>query len=192
MDPEVSGSMAASADQMVLASQAVEGSGSTRGRRSDSAGEWMKFGAVVVVLLGTVLVIAVLRPLIFGQIVPAVMGTGLEAEPATDPNPPAIQIPLIVAPDAPASSVEPALVEEPAREEEQPASDPAADSSPTNEPPAEAASLTHTVQANETLTSIARHYGVTVEAIVTANGIRNPNRIETGTTLFIPAATSEN
>ncbi|MCB8976938.1 MAG: LysM peptidoglycan-binding domain-containing protein [Ardenticatenaceae bacterium] len=45
---------------------------------------------------------------------------------------------------------------------------------------------THTVQAGETLTAIAQQYGVTVQAIVTANEITNPDRVTVGTTLVIP------
>jgi LysM repeat protein len=167
----------------------LEVSGSPRRWRSGSAGEWIKFGAVAAVLLVTVLVIAVLRPLIFGQIVPAIMGTGLQAEPATNPS--TIQIPMIVAPDAPTGSTEPVAVEEPAPLEEPPANELPVEAAGTGDQPEEAAAVLHTVQANETLTGIARQYGVTVEAIVAANAIRNANRIEAGTTLLIPLPTSE-
>jgi len=44
----------------------------------------------------------------------------------------------------------------------------------------------HTVQAGETLASIAERYGVTVQAIVAANNISNPNIISVGAELFIP------
>jgi LysM repeat protein len=186
MDPEVRGSMTAAADDVVLEPEAVERSGSVR--RGEAAGELLKFGAVATVLLVTVLVIALLRPLIFGQIVPAVMGTGLEGEPAANPDPAPIQIPMIVAPDPPA----PLESEEPAPVEEQPATGVADDAPTVAEPAVEPAPLTHGVQPNETLTAIARQYGVTVEALVAANGIRNPNRIEAGTTLLIPAPTGEN
>jgi hypothetical protein len=190
MDPEVRGSMTAAADDVVLEPEAVERSGSAR--RDNAAGEWLgewiKFGAVAAVLLVTILVIALLRPLIFDQIVPAVMGTGLEAEPAANPDPAPIQIPLIVAPDPPA----PGESEEPVPIEEQPATGVPDNTPPADEPAVEPAAMTHTVQPNETLTAIARQYGVTVEALVAANGIRNPNRIEAGTTLLIPAPTGDN
>lgn len=48
---------------------------------------------------------------------------------------------------------------------------------------------THTVQAGETLYSIARLYGVTVDAIAFANGITNPALIYVGQVLVIPGAT---
>jgi LysM repeat protein len=44
----------------------------------------------------------------------------------------------------------------------------------------------HVVQAGETLSSIAWRYGVTVEAILAANGLRNPNWIYVGQVLLIP------
>lgn len=44
----------------------------------------------------------------------------------------------------------------------------------------------HTVRAGETLTSIARQYNVSIEAILLRNGIIDPNRIRRGQTLLIP------
>jgi LysM repeat protein len=46
----------------------------------------------------------------------------------------------------------------------------------------------HVVQRGETLSSIARHYGVNMWAIAGANGITNPNRIYVGQRLVIPQA----
>jgi len=48
----------------------------------------------------------------------------------------------------------------------------------------------HTVRRGETLSAIARHYGVRVVDIVQANGIRNPNRIFPGQRLCIPSVVS--
>jgi LysM repeat protein len=45
---------------------------------------------------------------------------------------------------------------------------------------------THVVQRGETLYSIARRYGTSVSAIVSANGLRNPNYIWAGQRLRIP------
>ena len=47
----------------------------------------------------------------------------------------------------------------------------------------------HTVRAGEYLIGIARHYGVSVAAIVTTNGLANASRIYAGQRLAIPAAT---
>ena len=44
---------------------------------------------------------------------------------------------------------------------------------------------THVVQRGETLASIARYYGTSVSALVTANGLRNPNVIYVGQRLRI-------
>jgi len=44
----------------------------------------------------------------------------------------------------------------------------------------------HAVQAGETLSQIAAAYGVTVEAVVKANGLKNPDAIRAGQVLFIP------
>lgn len=45
---------------------------------------------------------------------------------------------------------------------------------------------THTVQAGDTLSSIAVQYGVTVEAIMQANQMTDPNLIDVGQELVIP------
>ena len=42
------------------------------------------------------------------------------------------------------------------------------------------------VQPGETLASIAKQYGVTVEAIVKANDLADPDVIEVGQKLIIP------
>ena len=47
------------------------------------------------------------------------------------------------------------------------------------------ASTTHIVSAGETLASIARRYGTSVDAIAAVNGITNPSRIFVGTQLAI-------
>jgi LysM repeat protein len=47
--------------------------------------------------------------------------------------------------------------------------------------------VTHTVQRGETLSAIAAAYGVTVQAIVDANGLTDPGHIVTGQVLIIPA-----
>jgi LysM repeat protein len=44
------------------------------------------------------------------------------------------------------------------------------------------------IQAGDTLGKIADQFGVTVEAIVAANEIANPDLIQPGQTLIIPAA----
>jgi len=45
---------------------------------------------------------------------------------------------------------------------------------------------THIVRRGETISSIARKYNVSIEALVKANGLVNPNRIHVGQKLVIP------
>ncbi|MFO7682754.1 MAG: hypothetical protein R6X34_22175, partial [Chloroflexota bacterium] len=50
--------------------------------------QWLKFGILALILFGTVVVIAMARPLIFGHVVPAVMGgTTTASEEAAEPAP---------------------------------------------------------------------------------------------------------
>jgi LysM repeat protein len=51
---------------------------------------------------------------------------------------------------------------------------------PTPEP------VTYTVQPGDNLTRIARDHGVTLEALIEANDIENPNVISVGQVLIIP------
>lgn len=53
-------------------------------------------------------------------------------------------------------------------------------------PPSESGAIWHTVQPGETLSSIARRYGTTWQAIAQANGLSNPNQIYEGQKLKIP------
>jgi len=46
----------------------------------------------------------------------------------------------------------------------------------------------HIVTRGETLSQIARYYGVTVRALMAANGLTNPNYIYVGQRLYIPAS----
>jgi len=49
----------------------------------------------------------------------------------------------------------------------------------------------HVVQAGDTPGAIARRYGSTVEAILAANGIRNPRALRIGQTLVVPRGPAE-
>jgi len=51
-----------------------------------------------------------------------------------------------------------------------------------------AAGRIHTVKRGDTLEAIGRRYGVDVATLATANGVRNPNLIQEGRTLSIPAS----
>ena len=61
---------------------------------------------------------------------------------------------------------------------------------PATAGPATASARTHTVAPGENLTWIARRYGVTVAAIVSANGIADASRIYAGQKLVIPGVPS--
>ncbi|MCC6905923.1 MAG: LysM peptidoglycan-binding domain-containing protein, partial [Anaerolineae bacterium] len=52
--------------------------------------------------------------------------------------------------------------------------------------PVDTDTIIHTVAAGETLSRIASRYGVTIEAIMQANGLANPDRIVVGQVLSIP------
>jgi LysM repeat protein len=58
----------------------------------------------------------------------------------------------------------------------------------TSEP--EGSVIWHTVQRDETLSSIARRYGTTWQTIVQANGLVNPNQIYVGQKLKIPTGST--
>lgn len=46
--------------------------------------------------------------------------------------------------------------------------------------------IEHVVQPGETLSAIAQAYGVSTRAIISANKLKNPNRLSVGQKLFIP------
>jgi LysM repeat protein len=48
--------------------------------------------------------------------------------------------------------------------------------------------VSYIVQWGDTLSSIGQHFGITIQALVAANGIADPARIQTGQQLVIPAA----
>lgn len=52
------------------------------------------------------------------------------------------------------------------------------------------ASVVHAVVPGETLTSIAHHYGTTIAAIVSANGITDPSYVRVGQRLTVPGTSS--
>jgi LysM repeat protein/nitrate reductase NapE component len=179
---------------------------------SETRGELIKFAILALVLLGAVLVVALARPLIFGHIVPAIMG---EQEAVPQPLP-VEEMPAdadVVEPD----EAYPLDAEDPEATEAYPApghdgfipavggpNEAEAYPAPAEAEPVEAeaypapaddavgvegeetAVITHTVQANENLIRIAEIYGVSVETIIEFNNISNPNRIDAGTVLQIP------
>lgn len=72
----------------------------------------------------------------------------------------------------------------------QPTATPVVTSTPEAEP-TEAGPITHVVQPGETLTAISLAYGVSIDAIVTANAIADRDNILEGTELLIPSTPAE-
>ena len=62
---------------------------------------------------------------------------------------------------------------------------------PPSPPAASGESIVHTVQPGESLSSIARRYGTTWQAIAQANGLVNPNQIYAGQQLKIGVSSSD-
>lgn len=136
-------------------------------------GEMIKFVILVIILLLTVLVVAAARPLIFEQIVPAVMGW--EGEHADQEN---VVVPtptFVLATATPAAVVAPD--EEGAAVSVTPAT---ATPLPTLTP------QTYQVRPGDNLTRIANRFGVTVQALIDVNNLSNPDRLTPGERLLIP------
>ncbi len=156
--------------------------------------QWVLFGILVAILLGTVLVIALLRPFIFGRVVPAVMGDFNTPTPAQlEETEPADAVPAEDAP-APSENEEGSQNEvfipaaaggagnstDAASEE---SSEPVEEDAPTEPAPDP---VTYTIQSGDTLTSIAEKHGITVEALIAANNLANADYISVGQVLIIP------
>ncbi|MCA9907174.1 MAG: LysM peptidoglycan-binding domain-containing protein [Anaerolineae bacterium] len=56
------------------------------------------------------------------------------------------------------------------------------------EPPANTGTTTYVVQTGDTLFSIAQTFGITVQDIINANSLANPDRLDVGQSLIIPQA----
>ncbi len=67
---------------------------------------------------------------------------------------------------------------------------PASSPRPAKPNPAPAVERTHTVGPGEHLTGIARRFGVSIAAIVAANGIADPSRIYAGQRLVVPGTSA--
>ena len=101
------------------------------------------------------------------------------------PQPQATQVPVggtQPAPTAVSAATQPAATAVPA------ATQPA--SQPSSPPATQSGTVVHTVQPGETLSSIARRYGTTWQAIAQANGLQNPNQIYAGQKLTITTSSS--
>ncbi|MCA9940138.1 MAG: LysM peptidoglycan-binding domain-containing protein [Anaerolineales bacterium] len=136
----------------------------------------LKFAVLAVIMVGAILVVSWVRPLVFGRIVPAIVGDFLTPMPATNvelPAPPAEEPPIVPTeelPDAPGANT-PTLEAETVEQDA---------GIPTPTP------LIHIIQRGENLITIAAQYNVTVDAILQLNGLANPNQIVAGDPLLIP------
>ncbi len=163
--------------------------------------EWIKFGILSLIMLGTILIIWLAAPAIFARVVPAIL-TPRERQPTS------VFLP------ATGNKGDSGEANAPATEGGEAVVDPAPDELQTNapdeapaagEPPAEApagaetnaidagpASLplaiprTHLIQPGETLTTIADRYGISIDLLLQVNPLPNPHRIQAGTELLIP------
>jgi LysM repeat protein len=143
--------------------------------RSGSMGEIVKFLLLVIILGGTIVVVALLRPIIFGKIVPAVLGANITITPPGVPvgEPAATVTPMVTIVVTPELGITPTV--------------PAVPPTPTAPVEPTAEEVRYTVQAGDNLVKIAERFGVTVAAIRQANpGITNANYIQVGMVLVIP------
>lgn len=151
--------------------------------------EWVKFGALVLVLVGILGVVALSRSLIFGRIVPAIMGGGSPAAPLAVPTVEPTEIPVVPAAAPTGEVFLPALTTDTTDTSAQPTVTevvPVATEAVMVET-AVPQPITHTVQPGENLTKIAQQYNIPVQAIMQANNLLNPNYIQAGQVLVIPA-----
>ncbi len=154
-----------------------------------SYNDLVKFGVLLLIMAGVILVVSLTRPLIFGRIVPAVLGSGQTTAPLPDAGegdtltiPPAEELPGYPAPDS-ANVPDESCCDAAAY----PAPDASATTTDTVTPAVEATNfITHTLQPGENLTKLAQQYGITLEEILKANTILNPDEVQAGTTLRIP------
>ncbi|HML53833.1 MAG TPA: LysM domain-containing protein, partial [Solidesulfovibrio magneticus] len=93
---------------------------------------------------------------------------------------------VVAEPPAPVPAPSAAPAAKPAPTAEKPAS-PATKSAAGAEKPAAAGGTTHTVARGDTLTRLAKKYGVSAQAIMEANGMKDADHLQLGKTLTIPA-----
>jgi LysM repeat protein len=114
-------------------------------------------------------------------------------EPATEAPATEEPAPDDAATDAPTEAPPTAVAEQPTSAAEPaatavPPPAPTAAPQPAPQPAAPSQSGIHVVQAGETLFSIARRYGTTVDAFVAANSLPDATHIEVGQQLIIPGS----
>lgn len=141
----------------------------------ENAGELTRFMVLVAIMLLVVLIVAASRPFIFERLVPAALGWG---------TPAAGELPSGLVP-----SPLPTVFETPtgALAGDATATGEAALPAPTVTPLSTATPQSYQVQPGDNLTTIARRFGVSVEALSRANALTNPDRLRPGDVLIIPS-----
>lgn len=156
-------------------------------------GEMIKFLLLLATMVGTVLLIALLRPLIFERMVPAALG--LDQEP---PEPPLVVPPTLTPSSTEEEPLSTATATPPAEPGEARDDSNGADGGIEEDGGAENGGVeesgdappipqTYEVQRGDSLVRIAEQFGVSLQALITANDIANPDRIQPGDLLQIPA-----
>lgn len=141
----------------------------------------VKFGVLLLIFAGTILVVSLLRPLIFGRIVPAILGDTQAAA----PQPVVPVVPSPASNEAPVAYPSPSEMVTPLETGMGAAAYPAPEESPGDETAPQF--ITHVLQPGENLTRLATRYNVTVAQIIEANpGLPNPDNVQAGTALQIP------
>lgn len=151
--------------------------------KPNSYNDLVKFGVLLLIFAGTILVVSLLRPLIFGRIVPAILGDTQAAAPQ----------PVVPVVPSPASSEAPVAYPAPSEMVTPPETEMGAAAYPSPDEAATAENgpqfITHILQPGENLTRLATRYNVTVAQIIQANpGLTNPDNVQAGTALQIPVA----
>lgn len=148
-------------------------------QQPQSNSELVKFMVLVAILLLSVLLVAAARPLVFDYIVPAALGwepplSGSSAEPSVPPvpilSPSPTETPATSTPESGGDTVEDALIP-----------------APTVTPLPTPTLQSYRVETGDNLTRIARRFGVTLEALASANNLTDLNRLMPGDILIIPA-----
>lgn len=128
-------------------------------------------GSLLALLIGSVLALWLLiRP----PSLPGESEVGVVVPRSPEPMTPAVTV--VPSTPSPATTVSPTP----------PQATPTPKAKPTPTPSPTPAFVEYTVQEGDTLSSIAAAYGVTVEEIIAANDIANPDEIAIGDVLIIP------
>ena len=152
----------------------------------------LRFVILIIVLIATLFIIALLRPLIFDRIVPAILGEGGEAPTTineTDDLGTGGQDTIEEEEQDDSEIIEEADEEEAPLDiaDESDETIPVDDSSDDEQPfPTARPAIRHTVEAGETVAQLATRYGVSADLIQQANQLDNINRITAGDVLVIP------